>query len=815
MKSYAIPCKIEVKEDLKDGISLISKEMMNKLTDNLADTEYDRIHLVELNFESLENSKFLILFKTYDDIDICKKDIVYIHSGLSSIRHLNKGYIKYIKHEKFPNVVNKTISLDIVFSGPLFVQLSTQSDVFLLNYRNLLVEALRRQLYCYLKPNLTEYHLKDTLSNAILPFLINEKYYFFQIQHVKENNLASEEFQNLHMNFISNLLIIPNINQLNSIANNNNNKSKNLEIESFLVKNINDIKNILNNNNNATSIFYLDTTYILNKYVIENNVSIRILKNIKNNIIERIKDILQEITIFNNLNSDKIISINIFLYNYITSFSNLSIQGSLITQLEEYFFRFTCIKKLTLMEYKDSQNSESLNCFNRSNIFSKTSFYNTRHLKCLIMTRNYFHMTGAQSPHANGKLLSVLQIENEVEKKKEDIKLNEEELLFRYFKLKKELNEYVSILLLDKNFDVFLELMYYQNLNKLSMQQLEDLSGNRDVIIGIDIVNWIIRVCFGISDKQLVYKVVEILFRNLVIGNLLYNSYLEDKKMLLCKTTEGSDGKNFAFNNQDFSFKDESIKLIIQQVNDQLIIYKIFENEYSKINQLINQQFTPRILIYGNKDNLNGSKLSVVKQELIKYIQKHYINYKFVHKHILSLLSPYVGQSEENIRQLFNTNIPTILILEGIDLISSNFIINSKQTGAHSFQDKINFSLTNNSNLTNSNPNFFNYSPDLFNNISFRINLHKERIKNMFNTSWTSHNLAQTNRCLENDQTDDQSPSKNSNDSRTLLTTLLLCLDNVEKKNQNVIVIALSNKHILELDESITRAGRLDIHIPV
>ncbi|CUV05318.1 unnamed protein product [Cryptosporidium hominis] len=809
MKRYIIPCNIEVREDLKDGISLISRELVNKLTNNdFDDIKNDRIILLELN---LENLKFLIFFKINNDINPCKEDIVYIHSGLSCISHFNKGYIKYIKNENCFNIINRTIISDIVFSGPLFSQLSTQSDIFLLNYKNLLVEGLKRQFYYYLKFISTEYNLKDILNNLILPFLINEKYYFFQIQYIKENKLTSEEFQNTYMKLISNLLIIPNVNQLNSNSNTNNNISKNLEIESFMVKNINNIKNIINNDNNiALSSFYLDNTYILNKYVMENNISIKVLKNIRNNIIERVKDILEEITRFNISNLENIISINIFMYNYITSFSNLSINDNLIDQLEEHFSKFTCIKKLILIEYNDSQKPELVNIFKKNNISSKPSFHNTYHLKCL-MTRNNFHTFGAKCSHVNGKLLLLEQINNEIE-------LDEKELLCRYLKLKKELNEYISILLLDKNYDTFLELMYYQSLNKHSFEQLkEDLSKNGDTLTGINMVNWIIRVCFGVSDKQLIYKVVEILFRNLVIDNILYNNYLQEKEMLLFKNraVEEFDGKISTLNTGDFSFKDESIKSILQQVNDQLIIYKLFENEYSKINQIMNQQFTPRILIYNSSNNLNGSKLSIVKQELIKYIQKQYINYKLVQKHILTLLSPYVGQSEENIRQLFNTNIPTILILEGIDVISNNFIIQNNKTDTFSFQENMDLSLTDDSKESKLNQNFINYSPNLFNDISFRINSHKEKIKNMFNLNWTSQNLIQSNIFLENNRNDDKFSSKNSNDSRTLLTTLLLCLDNVEKKNQNVIVIAFSNKHILELDESITRAGRLDIHIPV
>ncbi|KAK9173692.1 ATPase family associated with various cellular activities (AAA) family protein [Cryptosporidium meleagridis] len=808
MERYIIPCNIEVKEDLKDGISLISRELVNKLTNNnFDDTRNDRIILLELN---LENLKFFTFFKINNEIDPCKEDIVYIHSGLSCISHFNKGYIKYIKNENCSSTTNKITISDIVFSGPLFSQLSTQSDIFLLNYRNLLVEGLKRQLYYYLKLTSTEYNLKDMLNNLILPFLINEKYYFFQIQYIKENEQISKEFENNYMKLISNLLIIPNVNKIDYNPNMNNNISKSLEIESFMVKNINNIKNIINNNNNiVTSTFYLDTTYILNKYVTENNISIKVLKNIKNNIIERVKNILEEITRFNISNLENKISINIFMYNYITSFSNLSINDNLIGQLEEHFSKFTCIKKLILIEYSASQGPEFVNILKKNNISSKPFFYNTYHLKCL-MAKNHFHTSGAKHSHVNEELLPLEQM-NEVE-------LDENELLCGYLKLKKELNEYISILLLDKNYDTFLELMYYQSLNKHSFEQFkEGLSSKGDVLTGINMVNWIIRVCFGVSDRELIYKVVEILFRNLVIDNKLYNNYLQEKEMLLFKNRAvgNFDGKMSTLDAGDLSLKDESVKSVLQQVDDQLIIYKLFENEYSKINEIMNQQFTPRILIYNSRNNLNGSKLSIVKQELIKYVQKQYINYKLVHKHILALLSPYVGQSEENIRQLFNTNIPTILILEGIDVISSNFIVENNKTDTFFFQDHMDLSSTNNSKVSKLNPNFINYSPNLFNDISFRINSHKERIKNIFNLNWTSQNLMKSNRLLGNNQNDDQFSSKNSNDSRTLLTTLLLCLDNVEKKNQNVIVIAFSSKHILELDESITRAGRLDIHIPV
>ncbi|OII74340.1 uncharacterized protein cubi_01184 [Cryptosporidium ubiquitum] len=830
MENYALPCEIETKEDLKDGISLITNELVNKLRDKLVDFKYDKIHLMELTFENLKNSKFLIPFKACVDTTHFKEDKVYIHSGLNSIKDFNKGYIKYIKYKKSESYINNITSVDIVFSGPLFAQLSTQSNLFLLNYKNLLVEALRRQFYCYLKLISAEIHLQDIFTNTILPFIINEKYYFFQVQYIKENICKKQEndslsggFEKINLNFISRLLVIPNINELNSFPSIDISKTKNLEIESYLVKDIQNIKNILKyksldykNKNNFTSTFYLDTTYMLNKYVMENNISIKILKNIKNNIIEKIRDILEEITKFNNLNSDKNIFIYLFLYNYITSFSKLSAQDFLITQLKECFSKFDCLKKLTFLEYKDSQNPISVSYLDRSNICTNT-LLNTHYLKCLIMTRNNYNSFGGKILHENEKLVCYKQSGNEIKNEKKEGEISEDELIGRYLKLKKDLNVFVSILLLDKNLDAFLELMYYQSLNGNNLELLEeDSSENGSIPINIRMVNWIIRVCFGISDKQLVYKIVEILFENLVIGNILYNSYMENKEILLYnnKTVEISDGKVSILKNGDLSFKDESIKSIIQQVNDQLLIYKVFENEYSKINQIMNQQFTPRILIYNKGENTNKSKLSIVKQELINYIQKHYIDYKFVHKHILNLLSPYVGQSEENIRQLFNTNIPTILILEGIDVISSNFAISNKQTSNCPVKDNTNFRLKNDSDIDDTNCNYINYSPDLFNDISFRINLHKERIKDMFNPNWALNNLTQYNCHLKNDD-DNQSPSENSNDSRTLLTTLLLCLDNIEKKNQNVILIAFSNKHILELDESITRAGRLDIHLSV
>lgn len=814
-------CKIETREDLKDGISLVNSELMNKLTDKPVDFKHDRIYLMEIIFESREGSKFLIPFKVSSKTNTFEEDKIYIHSGLNSISQFDKGYIKYFECGESENGINNTTSIDIVFSGPLFTQLSTHSSLFLLNYRNLLIEALRRQFYYYLRLVSTKSHLKNIFVNAILPFMINEKYYFFQIQYIKENtlkhqknNLLSEDFEKINLNFISNLLIIPNINDLNSFTSTNTKKSENLEIESYIVKDIQNIKNILSNNNNNKSTLYLDTTYILNKYVMENNISTKILKNIKNNIIEKIRDILEEIVRFNNLNFDNNISINLFIYNYIISFSKLSVQDSLIIQLKECFSKFKCLKKLILLEYKDSQTPKSVDYLNRNNIFINNSF-NTYYLKCLIMTRNNSDTFGAKRLHANEKLLHVSASGDKINNKNREAELDEKELIYRYMKLKKDLNLFVSILLLDKNFDTFLELIYYQNLNENNCKEL-DKDSFLNVPIGIRMMNWIIRVCFGISDKQLIYKIVEILFKNLIIGNSLYNSYIENKEILLYNKKSAGDLNNITINskNEDLSFKDESIKSIIQQVNDQLLIYKVFENEYSKINQIMNQQFTPRILIYNKSEHLNKMKLSIVKQELIKYIQKHYINYKFVHKHILSLLSPYVGQSEENIRQLFNSDTPTILVLEGIDVISSSFIVNNQQKSNSSFQNKMNFTLKNDLNITNSSCNYINYSPDLFNDISFRISLHKKKINDFFNPSRSLHNLIQDNKYLENNN-DDQSPSKNSNDSRTLLTTLLLCLDNVEKKNQNIVFIAFSNKDILELDESIIRAGRLDIHIPV
>lgn len=804
MEDPAIPCSVEIRDDLRDGISLVSS--------SLADLSHGGVSLMELILEDLETLRFLIPFMAAEKPTPERDEtILHLHSGLSFIGGHKRGYLRPAKRLAPGGSLLKTNSVSLVLSGPLCTSLSAQSDLFLLNYKNLLTEALKRQFFHYFKLASADLRFRKALNGATLPFLINEKYYFFQVLHYKEDtdcHVASEDQNTVSLSSISSLLVVPNLNlhqqEPSSAAKASGPRSGALEIEDcYLVKNVQDVKDVIKSNSpnsssgrNATCSFYLDITHILNKYVPENNVSLKILRNIRSNIIEKVRGVLEEIERSNLLeDADQRISVQLFLYNYKTSFSNLSnSDSSPLRLLKDNFSSLSCLKKIILLEYPNLETTTPHKKHNRdASSFNKTT-HNTLHLKYLISSITQQNGAGAKALHA-----SLGQTEGG---QCGDLE-SDEELQERYLRLKKELNDSVSRLLLDRNFDVFLELMRYWSLSGCDLD-FASCTYSKSQCMGM--LNWILRVCFGISERGKALRIAEVLHRNLVIGDSLYSCYVEASREVLSNSSEGVAVARLEGGGGALSVEDESIKSIIEQVNDQLFICKVFENEHSKINQILNQQFTPRILIYSSGGESSRTRLSLAKQEVMNYIQRHYLNYKLVHKHILSLVSPYVGQSEENIRQLFNTSLPTILFLEGIETISNNFISNSRDSCIHSLKKDPNSDSDSDSNLTDLDPN-------LFYDISFRIACHKERNKNIFNTNLYGYHhstLPGTRRYL-----DDIDLANNSNESRTLLTTLLLCLDNVEKKNQNVIVIAFSNKDISELDQSITRAGRFDIHLPV
>lgn len=796
MKDRAIQCAVEVRDDLRDGISLVSS--------NLTDLRHGGVSLMELILDDLGTLRFLIPFMAAENPTPEKEEtIVYLHSGLSSIGKHKRGLLRPAERPGMgEGGLPKTNSVSLVLSGPLCTNLSAQSDLFLLSYKSLLTEALKRQFFHYLK--LASPHLcsSKALEGAILPFIINERYYFFQVFRFKEVEVccvASEDPKTVSIDFISSLLIVPSLNQLESSSKTgaSNSRSGALEIEDcHIVKNVRDVKNVIKSKSgshttekNTTSSFYLDITHILNKYVAENNVSPKILKCIRSNVIEKVRDILEEIERFNLLkDASQYISVQLFLYNYKISFCNLSApDSSPIGLLEDNFSKLKCLEKIILMEYTGPEGAVSPEQSN-SSLFSSKLTHKALHLKSLISSRSLSFGAGAKEPHAHMWPAEGGHCG--------DAEYDEKELQERYARLKKELNGCVSKLLLDRNFDVFLELMRYRSLAGCDLD-LASCTYSRSQCTSM--LSWIIRVCFGISDRKGALRVAEILHRNLLIGDSLYGCYVDASREMLSnvdKTVTAASPKGEAA----LGVEDERINSIIEQVDEQLFVCKVFENQYSKINNIMNQQFTPRILIYSSENETSRTRLSLVKQEVMNYVKKHYINYKLVHKHILSLVSPYVGQSEENIRQLFNTSLPTILFLEGIETISGNFISNSKYSDDYSQED------------FNSDSSSTDLDSNLFYDISFRIACHRERNKDIFNTNWCRYHptLAVTNY-----QPEDEDLLKDSKESRTLLTTLLLCLDNVEKKNQNVIVIAFSSKHISKLDQSIIRAGRLDIHLCV
>ncbi|KAJ1606824.1 hypothetical protein OJ253_2589 [Cryptosporidium canis] len=797
MESQVVSCNLEIGEDLKDGISLVSSHLVGR--------EGSQVFLMELVIESKKDSRFWLPFMTHQDNSPGKENTVYLHPGLGLINQQDKGYIRPERpggsrdHQESPNPVN------MVLSGPLFTPLSAQSSLFLLNYRGLLVEALKRQLLYYLRLGGVYGPLSEALEQAIMPFMINEEFYLFQILLAEEKapQEGEDETPNENPNSdtlkaITNLLVVPNLYQLSPHPVAQTVPLHAFEVESYAVQGVRDVRSIikrkspdLSSSLDAVSTFYLDITHILHKYVVENRVSLEMLKSIRNNVIGKIQDVLEETARFNALGLRKKVSVYLFLYNYSTSFGNLPGQDSPAKLLVRSLSKLECLKKVVLLEF-DGGGSQP-----ETNNASVNKPLRSRFLQSLILANCPTPTDGAQKLHADQKQRKGAQCGEGVE---------EEALVSRYLKLKKELNEYVSIFLLDRNLDAFLELMYYHSLVR---DDLESTEGGISGPSNSSMVSWVIKACFGISDKPTLLSVLGVLHRNFVVGDLLYSALTEGHETPMCDpgAREVSNQVVSSALAGGVDHKDEGVRSVIEQVDEQLLVYKMFENQYTKINQIMNQQFTPRILIY-SRGSAGKSKLSLVKQELIRHIQKHYINYKFVHKHILNLISPYVGQSEENIRRLFSTSDPTILILEGIDSISSSFTSTSRPTGTDYAEEKTLENPTSDSEMVQLSPNKTNLPlSDPCNDILLRISRHRERNRTMF-----SQNVC----LLHPEGYKDEGPSSSSsNESRTLLTTLLLCLDNVEKKNQNVIVIALSNKDILSLDESITRAGRLDIHIAV
>ncbi|KAF7458747.1 ATPase family associated with various cellular activities (AAA) family protein [Cryptosporidium felis] len=805
MNTRSIQCFLGVDQEIKNGICLINQPLAEKL--GLDEADLNKIHLLQLATKNNQKSIFLILATILNGEFNKSEDChLLLHSGFSGLlkEDLRSGSLSTLDVQDESILKEDFVSsVELAFSGPLYNLKNAQTNLFLQKYK-LLVESLKRQFFTYLKlvptkNSLYRVKLENIFLHKTLVFMINNKYYLFKIVHLKnhfqERKPDFENTETVQLAFISDILIIPNLVETERFCRASFEKHDKLTFMEFSVAHFEELKKIIEYGNNGedghgfpfpdtdgigppTSTLFIDTTYLLDRYVVENCVSEKTLVNIKENMIERIKDILREISRFNSSHREKFITVDIYLYNFLHSFSNLSPKANTRDQLQD-LLDFNCVNRALLLEYRNS------NSLKKPILFQSTKF-----LKLIYL--NSKTPCGGKSPHAKVNL----------------------EWSQMYAALKKELNKHIHIDILDRNFELFLELVYYGGIIRGRGVQAETKPGE----IQGETLNWLIRVCFGLSNRKSAFQIVDILFRNSLISEELYRRLEIDFNLAKQKAQKIGFSDEFNVAECTSDLVDEDIRLTIEEIDRQMSIYKIFGNEYQDINKLMNQQFVPRILIYRSNEHAL-SKISPLKQQLVNFIKKNYVNYKIVNQHILSLISPFVGQSEDNIRRLFNASVPTILLLEGIELISGKSSrvdteengpeLRRRDEGLPRGNEEIKAPIPPRDGAKfQSKSNQCSPLHESPNTISSMIQRHRTELQNMFNSNWNSEDYSLKR--FSNSQTEPD----NSND-RTLLTTLLLCLDNVEKRNQNVIVIAFSNKHLSQLDESIIRAGRLDVHLPI
>ncbi|KAK6589288.1 hypothetical protein RS030_213300 [Cryptosporidium xiaoi] len=777
----------------------------------------DFIYLCEVYFDNNTESsnysdghndiveKFLVKVRIIGNVDneneSCTENSYFmvLHKGFGIFKYEKYVYVRILYSDYLFEDSDKHVNkyIDICFSGPLFLsKYYENTSIYMLNYKNLLVNTLKRQFYLYVLPIL-KYKDNDSLSLLVnyervfnmknVSFVINEQYYHFKIIYIKlENSHFSDNkctnFTHCDndasvLPFLNNVLLLPKIERDSTLTIKGSEKEEvvysstfkeTIEIISYFEK----MKIPTCHGNYSKCTLYIDIAYLLKRYVLESDLSKKLLDYIYEKIAFNISTLLDSIFKLNRMLKDYKVFINICFYNFKSTFK----KNIILKNQSEY------LNKIIYIEY-DYNNTP-----NFSSLLNEVNDSDYMNLIREHKRHNYYYYSNyIKLINTNNGLLSM---ENELYYKH----------YFIYVSVITEISKIGGIQnkLLIKNYNMFLRLLsyidFYSNKHECSDRTF------------INTISWIIRHVFSLKSRNC-NKVTREIIRIITKYGLLTNTEH-------LKNIEGSlnkqDGTQFSgYNDKDsvldkFSEYCKNSNLsrifdeIIEKINNEIRIHLFVNNNQKIVHDFLNQVYVSRILVYRDRNTVN--RLYFLKKNIHSFIKNNYSNYSVVYKHALTLISPYFGQSEFNIRKLFDIDEPTILFLDGIDIIAST---NKIKTNIDEYSNYNDIKSSKNINLDKmSIYNLFSVK-----NIKYRVNYHKYKFNSIICRN-DNHFLKNSDKHIGEDEGYDHH-------QRTVLTTLLLCLDNIEKRNQNAIVIAFSNKHVSDLDDSITRAGRFDIHIPI
>ncbi|EEA08052.1 uncharacterized protein CMU_031930 [Cryptosporidium muris RN66] len=793
-------------KDLKENIITSKHSPVCLINPDVATTlELDKsskLNILDLRFIDDNNRKFAVIVGIDEYLD--NKTII-LHSGFKFYQP--KKCIIYkisISGDELLNIDTKYT--EIILRGPMIITPNIEIQACILSIPSLL-SILTRQLYIIyflLKSSNKIGNISiEIVRGYWITFYLNDIITFWQIEDVKNKMISNfqDEYYNLNNNCIINNQIISNNIYVKGIIpfidllsykynlksdifyidNNFENLDKiNNEISEpyslYILNKRSEIDKVISIYNLKCGIIYLDIIYLVSTYTQIYNINKNSLKLIHDYIIEMIKNIISKISPLELPNN----KLNICVYGWNLYFDNIegikTIYNMQNFNIKIIMIEYWPLNKIKLRKYVELNFIKLIKLYDQYNI----SIY-----------FKLFPDNDKQITKYGWSLSNIIPV-------------NSDSSNIRHF-----LNCLICIKKININ-------------SNINIQEYREL------------INFIISSNFKVPQRKYSHF-WEIFGLNNLLSDCNFNNKIEN----IC-INENKIRNNM--NNIGYASLPRRVRLAIEEIMDYITIFNYYKRTLKdiKFSKIINENvkykiplfnsYNPRILLF-TSDDKNMSYLFQVKESIINIIQNKFNDYEIKCIHILQLISPYVGESEANIRNLFQISRKKkhIIILEGIDLIGAKISYSNLHT-----------KLFNKNQLSDciegSQIQFNNNDNDLYSiqyNHLQKMDYNKSNIQ--LNTSYLDNlkiNLlskAMVNLNILSDSiipislTNSQENSLNkihnrhtSIHDRNLLATLLLCLDSVEKQEDSeLIIIATSSLEPKLLEESITRAGRLDIHIQI
>ncbi|KAL7068830.1 hypothetical protein ACR3K2_07250 [Cryptosporidium serpentis] len=796
-------------KDLKEHITTSKDSPVCLISLDIATTlelnKSSKLNILELRFINDNNRKFAVIVGIDEYLD--NKTII-LHSGFKLYQP--KKCIIYkisIFEDELLNVDTKYT--EIILRGPMIITPNIEMQACILSIPSLL-SILTRQLYIIyflLKSSKKIENINiEILRGYWITFYLNNIITFWRVENVKNKIISNfqDEYYNLNNNncIINNQIISNNISVkgiipfIDLLSYKYNLKSNLFYIDNNDFEDLDKINNeisepyslyILNKRSEIDKIIsiyslkggiiYLDIIFLVSTYTQIYNINKNSLKLIHDYIIEMIKNIISKISLLELPNN----KLNICIYGWNLYFDNIkdikTIYNMQNFNIKIIMIEYWPLNKIKLRKYVELNFIKLIKLYDQYNI----SIY-----------FKLFPDNDKQLTKYGWSLSNIIPVNSD----------------------SSNIRNFLNCLICIK---------------KININSIINIQEYRELI------NFIISSNFRVPQKKYSHF-WEIFGLNNLINDCNFNNKIKD----IC-INENKIGNNM--NIIGYTLLPCRVRLAIEEIMIHITIFNYYKRilrdiKFSKIIRenikykisLFNS-YNLRILLF-TSGNKNMSYLFQVKEFIINTIQNKFNDYDIKCIHILQLISPYVGESEANIRNLFQISRKKkyhIIILEGIDLIgakTSYSDLHTKLFNKNQLSECIENSQTQ---LNNNNNDLYSIQ---YNHLQ-KVDYNKNNIQ--LNTSYLNNlkiNLLSKSMVNLNILNDSIIPisltnsQENSLDKihnrcisihdRNLLTTLLLCLDSVEKQEDSgLIIIATSSLEPRLLEESITRAGRLDIHIQI